>query len=116
MSRSLSRRCGTRRRSFRRRRMSSILVVLDTDGNRILESALPAVKFTQELAALWSLDFNILVLGGPEIAVASATWANYGARTVWCAADGELAHPTADRAAAVCHLVMEQSGSDTVVG
>lgn len=96
--------------------MNSILVVLDTDGSRILDSASPAITFAQELAALWSVDFDLLVLGGPNVESAALDWSRHGARTVWCAADAALLHPVADRAAQICRAVMEEAGAVALVG
>ena len=96
--------------------MDTLLVLLDTDGSRPLESSRPAIRFAQGLAAEWKADFDVLLLGGPEIAAHSIAWQGHGARTVWCVGASELAHPTADRVAFVCRQIMEKSGSSTLIG
>lgn len=96
--------------------MDTLLVLLDTDGSRPLESSQPAIRFAQDLAAEWRADFDILLLGGPEVAAHSIAWQGHGARTVWCVGAPELAHSTADRVAFVCRQIMEKSGSSTLIG
>lgn len=96
--------------------MDTLLVLLDTDGSRPLESSQPAIRFAQDLAAEWRADFDILLLGGPEVAAHSIAWQGHGARTVWCVGAPELAHSTADRVAFVCLQIMEKSGSSTLIG
>jgi electron transfer flavoprotein alpha subunit len=88
--------------------MAKLLVLMETDGGHILEPALAAIKFAQELATAWGAEIDLLAVGGPEIESDLERWRSYGASAIRYAAHPSLAHPTADRVAEVCRRVAEE--------
>ncbi len=96
--------------------MRSILVLAETDGTHVLPGTGPVVAVAQTFAKETGGRFEILIVGGPEIAGEAEAWRGVGAAAVHLAALPELAHPTADRVAAVCVDVMRQTGADSLAG
>jgi electron transfer flavoprotein alpha subunit len=96
--------------------MTALLILMETDGGRILESTLPSVKFAQDLARLWETEFDLLAVGGAQIGQETEEWRHYGAHRIWCAADTGFEHPTADRVAFACQHAMTRSGATTLIG
>ncbi len=96
--------------------MSRLLVLAETDGAQVLPGTLPTITFAQALLRETGGRFDILLAGGPEITDATEAWRGYGAERLLVVAAPELAHPTADRIAAVCAQVMRQSGADSLAG
>lgn len=96
--------------------MKQFLILAETDGARILPATLPALTFAQELARTTGGSFDLLLVGGSEIAGEAEAWGEYGAARVFVAAMPELAHPTADKIAVVCAQAMEQAGADSLIG
>jgi len=96
--------------------MSTLLVLLETDGERVLDGSLSAIAFAQSLSRKWDVEFDLLAIGGPEILTSCDSWVSYGARTLWCVSQADLAHPTADRIAYVCLQVAEKCSASALVG
>jgi electron transfer flavoprotein alpha subunit len=96
--------------------MAKILVLMETDGAQISESNVSALKFTQELSQLWQADYDLLIIGGPDIRSQIEPWQNYGASNIQCVANTAFEHLTADRVAAACEQAMRTSGASTLVG
>src|SRR5437660_239007 len=96
--------------------MTKLLALMETDGARIDETNLAAVKFAQQLARTWQAEFDLLVIGGREIESQLDRWRALGAGTIWTVAAGELTHLTADRVASVCTKVISQAGADALIG
>ncbi len=91
-----------------------LLVLAETDGASILPSTLQTITFAQEWSSATGGTFDILIAGGPEIEGKAADQAGYGAQRVMVAAAPELAHPTADRVAAVASQVFRESGASSI--
>jgi electron transfer flavoprotein alpha subunit len=87
--------------------MKRLLVLLDTDGEHVLPSSTAAIEFARQLGS----PFDILIAGAPSIAEEASAWTGYGAARVLLAASDDLAHPTADRLAAVCVHLMDSTTS-----
>lgn len=96
--------------------MNSILVLMETDGEEILNANWPTIKFAQELSRSWNVDFDMLAVGGPQVAQGVNAWLRFGARRLWTAATDALSHPTADKIAAVTVHFAAAHGPVTVVG
>lgn len=96
--------------------MPSLLVLMETDGAIISDATLPAIKFAQELARIWNTEYDLLAVGDAQIEQSAGNWRNYGARQLWTVASADLAHPTADRMAALCSQTMQASGATTLIG
>ena len=96
--------------------MTRLLVLAETDGGKILPATLPTIAFAQQFAQADSSGFDLLVIGGPEIASGVETVSGYGEERVFVAAAAELLHPTADDVAAVCVQVMRQAGTMILAG
>jgi electron transfer flavoprotein alpha subunit len=96
--------------------MSRLLVLAETDGSHVLPGTLPTLTFAQILARETSSSFDLLLVGDPEITQEVEAWRGYGAARLLVATSPELAHPTADRVAAVCAAAMAQSGADSLAG
>jgi electron transfer flavoprotein alpha subunit len=93
-----------------------MLVLAETDGQAVLPSTLPTVTFAQAFCGVTGGSFDILIVGGPEIAGEAEAWRGCGAGRVLVAALPELAHPTADRVAAVCVQIARQTGAASLAG
>jgi len=96
--------------------MANLLVLAETDGRSVLPSTLPTITFAQAWARETGGGFDLLIVGGPEIASAAEAWRSYGAGRVLAAAALELAHPTADRVAVVCAEAFRQIGAVSLAG
>ncbi len=96
--------------------MARLLVLAETDGARVLSSTLPTVAFAQAFTAVNACAFDLLILGGPGIEQEAARWTGYGAEQVLTGVSPELAHPTADRTAAVCMMAVQATGANCVAG
>lgn len=93
----------------------SLLVLMEHDGGQLRQASLRAVTFAAELAGLLGKPYDLLVAGEGVGEVAEAARA-LGARTVLAADHACLAHPLADRYAALIErLADEEQGYDTVV-
>src|SRR5579862_2784219 len=95
--------------------MPNILVLAETDGTHVAPATRQAITFAQALAAHIGDGFDLLVAGWPGIAGAAEAWRGFGAAHVIVAAAAELAHPTADRLAAVGVQAAKSSGARYVV-
>ncbi len=93
-----------------------LLVFMETDGQRLPDVTLSSIKFAQDVSRTWETPFDLLAIGGAEIAAQTDNWRDLGARRIWVAAHDMLIHPTADRAAVVCHQVLRQIGAEVVIG
>jgi electron transfer flavoprotein alpha subunit len=96
--------------------VAHLLILAETDGARILPGTLPLIAFAQQWAQQNGDDFDLLLIGGPEIEREAQNYARYGAANLWIASSQALQHPTADRVAAVCMAVMAQAGSGSLAG
>src|SRR5438132_372792 len=96
--------------------MAALLVVAETDGGRILDSTLPTLAFAQTFASQAGGGFDVVFMGGVAIGGAATAWQAFGAERVIVAASPELAHPTADRIAAVCAHLARRAGEVSVAG
>jgi len=96
--------------------MAQLLVLAETDGSQILPGTLSVLTFAQTLSEVTGRGFDLLLVGGPEIGNVAEAWRGYGAERVLVAAAPELAHPTADRVAAVCVQAAKQTGAASVAG
>jgi electron transfer flavoprotein alpha subunit len=96
--------------------MPTLLVLAETDGQKILPDTFQTLTFAQAWAKEAGGDFDLLVIGGPEISGAASAFTGYGAKRVLVAASPELAHPTADRVAAVAAQVYRDSGAASLAG
>ena len=93
--------------------MTSLLVLAETDGARIMPSTLSTITFAQQWAAATGGEFDLLVIGHQ---IDPADWVGYGATTVFVASHPELAHPTADSVAAVCVETSRVAVPDAIAG
>jgi electron transfer flavoprotein alpha subunit len=91
-----------------------LLVLAETDGGSVLPSTLQTVTFAQEWSSVTGGKFDILIAGGPGIEGTAANWTGFGAERVLVAATPELAHPTADKLAAVSSQVFRESGATSI--
>ena len=96
--------------------MTKLLVLAETEGASVLPDTLPTLTFAQDWAAATGGTFDLLLTGGPEIANAAAEWQGYGAGRVLIASSPELAHPVADRLAAVVLAALQQTGATSLAG
>ena len=96
--------------------MTHVLVLAETDGARILPGTGGAITLAQQMAAATGGDFTLLIVGGAGIQAQAEHWRGFGAVQVLVTALPELAHPTADRVAAVCVQAMQQIQADVLVG
>lgn len=96
--------------------MAHLLVLAETDGQSVLPSTLPTLTFAQAFARETGGDFDLLLIGGPEIASVVDSWRGYGAGRVLVAAAPEMAHPTADRVAAIAVQAARQTGAASMAG
>ncbi len=97
--------------------MSNILILAETDGARILPGTVSGILFAQRMVKVMGAEgFDLLLIGGEEIGAEAGKWVEYGAGRVLVAASAALAHPTADRMAAVCIAAIERSGATSLVG
>ncbi len=96
--------------------MANLLVLAETDGAHILPGTLPVITFAQQLARARGVRFDILILGGTEIAIEAEGYQHFGAQNILIASSAELLHPTADRAAAIGLAAMRQMESDSLIG
>lgn len=87
--------------------MKRLLVILETNGTRVRASSMAAIEFAQALA----VPFDVLIAGAPSSAAEADAWTGTGAERVLTAASTELAHPTADRLAALCGRLMDEGTS-----
>ncbi|MCS7272591.1 MAG: electron transfer flavoprotein subunit alpha/FixB family protein [Fimbriimonadales bacterium] len=87
-----------------------VLVVAETNGERVLEKTLPAIAFAQQKA---SDGFTILAIGN-DLQGAEAL-AGYGAQVVLAVNHPALAKPLAERYAPVIAHYAQQLGVDAVV-
>jgi electron transfer flavoprotein alpha subunit len=94
--------------------MAKMLVIAETDGQKVLESSRPAVTFAQKMATLTNGSFDILAIGGPGIGESVQTWSGYGAGQIHVAEASDMEQPTANLVAAVCVQVLQSSGADSV--
>lgn len=91
--------------------MANLLVLAETDGQHILDSTLPTLTFAQQFAQVAGGGFDLLIVGGPDIVAGAEVWRGWGAERVLVATAEELAHPTADRVAAVLAQVAQAMGA-----
>ncbi len=96
--------------------MTHLLVLAETDGARILPGSGAAIALAQQIATTTGGDFTLLIASGAEINTQAEDWRGFGAVQVLVAALPELAHPTADRVAAVCVQAMRQIQADVLAG
>ncbi len=96
--------------------MTHILVLAETDGARVLPGTLAAITFAQQVADWTNGSFDLLIVGGADIRAEAEQWRGFGAARVLVTALPELAHPTADRVAAVCVTAMRQTSADVLTG
>ena len=96
--------------------MAQLLVLAETDGSQVLPGTFAILTFAQTLSEVTGDGFDLLLIGGPEIGSAAEAWRDYGAERVLVAGAPELAHPTADRVAAVCVQTARQTGAVSVAG
>jgi electron transfer flavoprotein alpha subunit len=95
--------------------MARLLVIAETDGEKLAESTFPTIAFAQEMSR--NLDgFDIFIAGGPDIASAAERVRGFGAGRILVVASPELAHPTADRLAAVIAQAAGESGAESLAG
>lgn len=88
--------------------MSRLLVVAETDGARVMPGTLQAITFAQAFNSAAVGGFDLLISGGPGIGAHAGEWTGFGAGRVLVAESTELAHPLADRVAALCAGVMSE--------
>lgn len=93
--------------------MAKLLVLLESDGARILPASLPAISFAQKFSPG---DFDLLAIGGPGISQEADQWRGFGAQRIWVAESSDLAKPTADRYAAACVQALKSSGAFKFAG
>lgn len=97
--------------------MSKILVLAETDGARILPGTASGILFAQQMGKVTGAEgFDLLLVGGEGIGAEAENWVGYGAERVLVVASAALAHPTADRIAAVCVAALERFGATSLVG
>ena len=96
--------------------MTHILVLAETDGARILPGTFAAIALAQQIAMATGGEFDLLIVGGPNISAQAEHWREFGAARIWVTALPELAHPTADCMAAICVRAMQQTQSVVFVG
>lgn len=93
--------------------MAELLVLAETDGARILPSTLPTLAFARAYAQATGGHYDLLIVGGPEIASAAEEFLGYGAARVLVAAHPLLAHPTA---VAVTAVAAPRVGAGSIAG
>jgi electron transfer flavoprotein alpha subunit len=81
--------------------MSTLIVLAETDGQNILPGTLPTITFAQLWAQQTGGVFDLLVVGGAQVAGSVNSLRHYGARRILLALSPALEHPTADRVAAL---------------
>jgi electron transfer flavoprotein alpha subunit len=96
--------------------MPTLLVLAETDGHKILPDTLQTLTFAQSWANEAGGEFDLLIVGGPEVSGAASAFIGYGAKRILVAAVPELAHPTADRVAAATAQVYRDSGATSLAG
>jgi electron transfer flavoprotein alpha subunit len=94
--------------------MAMLLLIAESDGTKLADSTFPTIAFAQELSKLSGRGFDILVAGGSDIAAQSNRVQSFGAERILVAASPELAHPSADRLAAIVKAAAEQFGAESL--
>ncbi len=96
--------------------MVHVLILAETDGERVLPGTQAAITFAQQLVQVLNTNYSILLVGGPGIEEQAPAWSGYGAERILLAADSALTHPTADRVAEVCAQAAKQIGATFLTG
>ena len=90
-------------------------MVLETNEAGILESGFSSIRFAQNLAQAWEMEYDLLAIGGLEISSQATRWLSLGAKTLWTISQPELIHLTADTAAHLISVAMREAGATTLV-
>lgn len=96
--------------------MDPLLVLMETSGAEVLPATLPAIAFAQAWTQMTRGRFHLLLVGGPEIVTQAETWRGYGEERLLIASSPALAHPTADRVAAVTLQALRMTGARWLAG